>query len=293
MEARDLEALSEVLKSSLKKAARGQLRVGLSFLGHIHLVWGQTKVENKIPCLLLGHRWTTQKPSTFISSHCETAGSRVGKACHYVSLPIPGQGGRFSHKCTSWVGMSENDENYLFVVSLLDREALSFSLALLRISIRTSVGKTATVYPNTFSTVIESCSAIHILLFQLRQGQCCQNVSFHYWSDCHFVPVLIKRLSQRLISGCPIDAQFLLVSPWTFMVQGWSSHRPSYSCPPGLVLFFPPLTALTEEGKRSWGTLPDMYGAFQIRCNKVYKVCSWFFPSSFVEPLAFGPTVFC
>ena len=34
MEAKDLEALLEVLKSSLVKAVRGQLKVGLSFLGH-------------------------------------------------------------------------------------------------------------------------------------------------------------------------------------------------------------------------------------------------------------------
>lgn len=82
MEARDLEALSEVLKSSLKKTVRGQLKVGLSFPGHILLGWGQTKEESTIPCLLLGHRRTTWKPSTFISSHCEAAGSGAGKDCH-------------------------------------------------------------------------------------------------------------------------------------------------------------------------------------------------------------------
>lgn len=56
MEARDLEALSEVLKSSLMKAVRGQLKVGLSFLGHIFLGWEQHRAENTIPCLLWGHR---------------------------------------------------------------------------------------------------------------------------------------------------------------------------------------------------------------------------------------------
>ena len=59
MEARDLEALSEVLKSSLMKAVRGQLKVGLSFLGHIFLGWEQHRAENTIPCLLWGKRWTT------------------------------------------------------------------------------------------------------------------------------------------------------------------------------------------------------------------------------------------
>lgn len=34
MEVKDLEALLEVLKSSLVKAVRGQLKVGLSFVGH-------------------------------------------------------------------------------------------------------------------------------------------------------------------------------------------------------------------------------------------------------------------
>lgn len=59
MEARDLEALSEILKSGLKKAARSQLKFGLSFPGHIILGWGQTKEESTIPCLLLGLRGFT------------------------------------------------------------------------------------------------------------------------------------------------------------------------------------------------------------------------------------------
>lgn len=119
MEAKVLEALSEVLKSSLKKAARGQLKFGLSFLGHILLGWGQTKEEYTIPCLFLGHRWTTWKPSTFISSHCEAAGSGAVKDCRYVSLPVLGQGGWSCHKCMSWVGMSEINEHYKSLWSAL------------------------------------------------------------------------------------------------------------------------------------------------------------------------------
>lgn len=111
MEARDLEALLELLKCGLGSSERSA-QVWLIFL-RPHSSRLRADLRGKHNCMFaFGTQMDNIKPYVFISSHCEAAGSGMGKDCHYLSLPVLGQGIWFWHKCMAWKEMSEIDRNH-------------------------------------------------------------------------------------------------------------------------------------------------------------------------------------
>lgn len=120
------ESTIRVLKSSLMKVVRNQVKVGC--LSQDTFFWAGSRSERKIQChACFGD--TDGQPRSHASLLAATVQERngaAGKDGHYVSLPVPGQG--IYGSATGLVRMSEMDEHHYMSVwsALLTRKLIPF-----------------------------------------------------------------------------------------------------------------------------------------------------------------------